>query len=286
MLTAFCLLFFSALCADEETKKSLEIFAFFNKNFSSIRTTYENHFRPNFYDTSISQTLTIQGKGGEGFLAGLSYFISDKFGLKLSLNGSKNTLGGENSPYEIHLQYITMPPPDYIAREIIRDESRGWLATQGNLRSLSFSLNLQYRLYSSPKTTMTFSAGSGFSRISGNFNYLGYSEYWLGGHSVLFSEGYLLMVKIPAFSKIGFNADVELGFFISKNISLAARIAYLAWASFSVQPAIDGALIYHSLKPASEEKLVEIINRLSLNLLNFNPSFFSLSFGIKYALPL
>jgi len=75
----------------------------------------------------------------------------------------------------------------------------------------------------SKNTTASFSAGSGVISVCGNFNHLGSSEYWVGGHGVLFSNDYLLKLKMPSTGKMSFNADIELGFRLTESLSLAQK---------------------------------------------------------------
>jgi hypothetical protein len=212
-------LILSILQAKEGKKRPLEVFAFFNLNFGAINTAYQNTYSLNFPSSLpgsyASQTLNIQGKAGEGFNTGFSFFIPENLGLKISMNYSRN------------------------------------------LRSLSFFLNLQYRFVTSKDTIASFSAGSGIISVYGNFNHLAYSEYWIGGHGVLFSKDYLLKLKMPSSGKIGFNADIELGFRLTGSLSLAAKVAYILCRSISVKPTIEEALFYYSLDRVEEDKLPE-----------------------------
>jgi len=175
-----------------------------------------------------------------------------------------------------------MPPPDYTPIEIIRDHSVEWIKTQGSIKSLSFLLNVQYEYALSKNITAAFSVGSGLYRIFGDFNPVGYSEFWLGGHSVLFSEDYLLMLKIPSSNKIGINVDMEFAHRLSEKLFIVANIAYNLCGSLSVAPILDYALYYYSLDRIDEGKLNQIQNDLDFGPLEINPSFFSLSFGFKY----
>ncbi|MFB0565700.1 MAG: hypothetical protein ACETWK_08495 [Candidatus Aminicenantaceae bacterium] len=288
LLISIFFIAFSILNAEEEKKKSFEIFAFANVNFSAVNTTYQNNFELDFDAAKpgsyASQILTLQGKAREGFNAGFTYFMSEKFGIKFSLNYSRNLLSGENSPYKIYLKYISIHPPDYVPHEVTYDETYDWLTTQGNLKTFSFFTNLQYRFVISKNTTASFSAGSGFYRVYGNFNPLGYSEFWLGGHGVLFSEHYLVMLKIPSSGKIGFNTDFELNFRLSKNFSFAAKLAYNLCGNISIIPVIDKVLFYPYLGKVAENKLSKIKDQMKLKSLKINPSFLSLNFGIKYSL--
>lgn len=276
----------AGLSAEETKKRPLEIFAFFNLNFASLDTAYPNRHAlessAGFEGSYASQALAIQGKAREGFSTGLSLFLSDDLGLKLGLNYARNLLSGENSPYQVHLQYISRQPPDYTPHQVISDQSIEWVPTRGSVKSLSLALNLQYVLFDSRRFSACLSAGGGIFRVWGDFSPLGYSEYWLGGHGVLFSQQYLVRLAIPSSYRASLNADLELGLRISERITFAAKLAYFFCGSVSFSPAIDNVLYYYSLDKVDEDTLSRIKSRMTLNALRIKPSFLALNLGIKY----
>ena len=276
----------AGLPAREAKKRPLEIFAFFNLNFGSLDTAYPNRHTlessPGFEGSYASQALAIQGKAREGFSTGLSLFLSDDLGLKLGLNYARNLLSGENSPYQVHLQYVSRQPPDYTPHQVINDQSIEWVPTRGSVKNLFLALNLQYVLFDYRRFSASLSAGGGISRVWGDFSPLGYSEYWLGGHGVLFSQQYLVRLAIPSSYRASLNADCELGLRISERITFAAKFAYFFCGSVSFSPAIDNVLYYYSLDKVDENTLSRIKSRMTLNALKIKPSFLALNLGIKY----
>lgn len=277
----------SNLLAGEARKRPIEIFALFNLSFSAMDTVYAHRYTldysPGFEDSSVAQDLTVQGQAGAGWNAGLFYPLNRQVGLKFAVNYSRNPLGGENSPYEISLQYISIQPPDYQPHEVSDQVSLAWVPTRGHLKSLSLLLNLQYIFSAADSWTASLSAGGGLGTSWGQIHYLGYSDYWLGGHGVLFSELDLLKLKIPSSSGLVLDADIELGFKLSEKISLATRLACLFRPNFSATPVIDDVLAYYSLDKVSGEKLELVRSRLKLHSLKINPSLLNLNIGIKYS---
>ena len=272
--------------AEDAKSESIEIFSFFNLRFGSVDTAYMHSYILDFSaghpESFASQTLTLQDRTSCGFNAGVSFPLHRSLRFKLSVNYSRSLLKGENSPYQIHLEYISMPPPNYTPIKIISDHSLEWTETQGSLKTLSFLLNLEYAHALSKNMTVSFSAGGGLYWIFGDFNPLGYTEYWLGGHSVLMSEYYLLMLKIPSSNKIGINVDMGLAHRLSKKLFIAANIAYHLCGDLSIEPSLDYALYRCSLDRIDESKLNQIQNDLDFGPLEINPSFFSLNIGFKY----
>ncbi len=271
---------------EDAKNKSIEIFSFFNLRLGSVDAVYENSNALDFPEgragSFSSQTLTLKGRPSGGFNTGVSFPLHKSFRLKLSVNYSRSLLRGENSPFLIHLEYISMPPDEYIPVEIIHDYSVEWVKTQGNLKTLAFLLNLQYTHALFNNITLSFSAGGGVYRIFGDFNPLGYSEFWLGGHDELISEDYLLMLKIPYSNIIGINVDAGISHHLSERFFIMANIAYHLCENLSVVPILDYALYYYTLDRVDQNKLSQIQNFLDFGPLEINPSFFCLSFGLAY----
>lgn len=269
-------------------KSGIEAFLYLSWNSGAQSTSFQHDYPLAFADALPGahgfQTLNIDRKWGEGIQGGLSYFITDRLGLKFSLNYSRHKLGGMNTPYEIQMKYTTRMPPNYNEIEITYNRSDEWMATEGRLESLAFSLNAQFRFPLSRIATGMVSVGPGIFCAFGLFSALGYSEFWLGGHGVLFSDTSLLMMNLPAAWKTCLNADCEISFHLSKLVSLAARVAYIATGSMSIVPSIDRIFTYDSRHEVDTETYVNIKNYLNFKPFELNPSAVSLSLGLRLQL--
>jgi hypothetical protein len=269
-------------------KSRIEAFLYLSWNSGAGAAIYRHDYPLAFADALPGahgfQQLNIEPKWGEGIQGGLCFFLTDSFGLKLSFIYSRHKLGGVNSPYGIQMNYTTRMPPDYKEIEITHNSSTEWMATEGRLESLAFSLNAQFRFPLSRIATGMVSVGPGILCAFGRFSALGYSEYWLGGHGVLFSDTSLLMMNLPAAWKTCLNADCEISFHLSKLLSLAARVAYIATRSMSMIPSIDRIFSYYSLDEVDTETYVNIKNYLNFKPFELNPSAVSLSLGLKVQL--
>lgn len=289
LLLFISFLFYSTSTAAETQKRPVEFFAFFNLHLGSFDSTYPNtypiHINSSASNSSASQELNIQSRPGAGVTTGFIIPVSKMFSLKISVDYSRSLLKGENSPVMTHLEYTALFPPDYQPQLITSDRSRNWPATQGKLKTLAFSINLQYAVLRSKKFNASLSAGTGYYWTYGNFYPLSYSDYWMGGHSVLFSDSYLVFLKIPVSGKIGFNADFEIAYRISKRLSLAARGAYNLCTASSVMPQIDSALYFDSLSQVTNSHFLEIKSQMNFSPLEIKLSYLSLNFGIRCSLP-
>lgn len=263
----------------------VEAFFYLNLNSRAGAVAYAHDF-PIGFSSSLPgsrgyQTLTIEPKWGPGILGGLSYLISDSVGLKLNLSYGRCKLGGENSPYVAHLEYAVATPPDYVWRSYSDDISTEWMPTEGRLESVALSLNVQYRFRLSSGVSAAASAGPGLICSFGRFNYLGYTHVWTQSFGIPWMDDYLLMMKLPAAWTLGLNMDFELSFRLSRLVSLAARISYLASKRPNVVPVIDKVMVYDTLEEADPQTATRTKNELSFGPVKLNPSAFSLGVGLK-----
>jgi hypothetical protein len=274
--------------ADGPKKSRIEAFLYLSWSSGGEPATYKHDYPLDFADALPGahgfQTLTIERKWGEGIQGGLSFFITDRFGLKFSLSYNRHKLSGGNSPYEIEMKYITYYPPYWDKFVATRNMVIEWMPTEGRLESLGFFLNAQFRFPLSEMATGTVSIGPGIFCVSGRFSALGYHEFWLGGYGSLFYNDFLLMMKIPASWKTCLNTDLEISLRLSKLVSLAARIAYMAAGNISRVPSIDRILSYYSLDEVSTETYLRVKDYLNFKPLVLNPSALSLNLGLKLQL--
>lgn len=277
------------LAADQDKNAPLEFFAFYGLNLNKVDTLYSNEYNLNFNagrpNSFASQEVLLQSKSSSSIYAGVSYAVAERFRLKLSVDYSRIHFKGQNSPYKIHLDYVTLIPPNYDSFHLSYDVSKTWPDTQGTLKTLGFLLNLQCNVLNSKKIAINLSAGGGYYIIFGDFFPLGYSDYWLGGHGVLMYNHYLIKMKIPSTGKIGGNADFELEYKLSSRISLTARAAYNLVDALSVVPVIEKVFYYELQDEVAESTLSDIKKFITFDALKINPSFFSIHFGIKIRLP-
>lgn len=287
LIPVFLLVATLPLLSADSGRGKAEFFFTLSMGFPSINETYAHaniiDF-PSGPDSTASQQILLRGCSSLGWNGGLFVPLSPRFSLKLSVDINHTPIRGENTSYNVHLDYITRFPPDYLPVHIVRDSSIIWPETDGKLRMFSLYLSLRYRITASKRFELAVSAGPVWSRIGGGFRPLGYSEYWLGGHGVLFSENYLLRVKLPTTSRIGGCADLELILRLSKKVSFVARAAGFSFGRVSWGPVIDEILNY-SLDPVREEKMREIRSSLNVGPLKINPSTLSLQVGFRLVLP-
>ncbi len=210
--------------------------------------------------------------------------LRGRLGLRAGLGYGRIPLGGGNPPVLIHLDYTSMQPPDYTPRRVVQDLFIPWDETAGCLRNASIHIGLDYSVPVFGRAVASFSAGGIADLFSGEFSPLGSASYWLGGHGVLFSEQYLVFLKIPAAWKVGAEAGIDLAVRIPPRISLLIRISYLLMGKRSLGLDVDKVLYADSRQPVDAGKFLTIENNLALNPLCFDLSAFSMSAGIRFRL--
>jgi len=215
-------------------------------NIRGFEATYLHQYSTPFVYgddiSSASQSLFFAGKGSMGFQAGLAYFFSRTFGLQL-LAGIFNTpLDGENSPYHLDFTYTALLPPDYTAKEYQYSQDMNWPDTNGHLNQYYLSINPAFRFLEGKNVSFVLSGGLSLLNLKGLAESLGYSKFWLGGHSVLFSQLYRLEFSMGASHKIGFNAGGEISIAPLRNIRLVLAARYFLFGKTKLDVQLERIL--------------------------------------------
>jgi hypothetical protein len=139
-------------------------------------------------ESRAAQTLTADSRLGEGIDLGLNVFFTRALGVQASFAWSRAPLVGANAPYNVHLRYVSTPPPDYAPREVSVDRTDPWDDTSGTLRRRSVAVGgvLRWRAHGA-RLGGTVAGGLSLDRYSGEIQSLAYTQFVLGGHSTLFS---------------------------------------------------------------------------------------------------
>jgi hypothetical protein len=271
----------TALSGSQGEKRGVELAAFFNLSPAAATVSYPNRQLIDLSpDSYTDQELTIAGRTGTGFGGRLSYFFDERWGIRFGIRFGRNILGGDNAPILHHLDYISRQPPDYTPRRYVFDQSYPWGPTEGELRTLAFDLGAAARFALAPGISATLSAGGILARTSGTISPLGSAHYWLGGHSVLFGESYLVFLKIPAQFKPGFQAEIEIQVRIGPGLGLAVNAGYASAGRLDETPVVEKILDGYSLDPIEGEKRDTIISGLVLTSPGLRPPAFRFGLGV------
>ena len=137
------------------------------------------------YTSHASQTVTFDGQTHVGFEAGANLFFARHAGLQLLFDRQSPDLEGTNGPYDVTLNYISRPPPDNQTIPVTVNNSTPWPDTTGSITQSTFSVNGVVRVGTSSRIDATLSGGLSIQRLSGTVQPVGFTQYNLGGHSVL-----------------------------------------------------------------------------------------------------
>lgn len=274
----FCSPLFSS-GGDYIWKNKLELGTSFSLNWPLLDSSYRHSFSPPFqpgpYTSSASQALKFKANRRWGANGYVSYFPFDAIGLQLMVDYFEPSLAGENSPYEVNLQYTASPPPDTTPLQLTYQKSHEWPDTEGHLEFTTVSLNGIFRFWPAKNITVSLSGGWSYFQIQGEAGRLAFTKFWLGGHSVLFIEDYQLQFGLKPASTSGLNFGIEGDFRLYHNLSLTADVRYFYGNDVKLE--IDIREVEGGTEP-----LAQIKARMNLEELKITPSFFRMNLGLKY----
>jgi opacity protein-like surface antigen len=222
---------------------SVELFGGVTAVFPRLEGSVSSTFSPLFlYGVSSSstaeQTLAVSGRNAAGFEVGGNVFFTPHVGLQVRFEEARAALYGGNSPYVVHLRYVSRPPPSYTLVNNAFDQSYPWPDTTGQWRTMVLSFNPAVRARLGVRVSAEASAGLSYVRLSGSIEPLAFSQYWLGGHSVLFSSLYQLRADASPTNALGFNAGGGGSIAVSSRLALLADFRWLYCARQQVPLAI------------------------------------------------
>lgn len=227
----FLFLFFflwESLLLCKEKKFEIEFlgnlnFPVFDGKYSYI---YSPPFSPGAYLSSSELSLSYESKNKKGFGAGINYFFHENVGVRFEANYYRTSLEGESSKYNIYLQYISMQPPSYIPRLSSYQTSLNWEPADGDFTRLNANINLIYRVKMEHGISFDILSGISYEISKLDLRSLGYTKFWLGGHSVLFSETYKIEFSSGSVKDFGLVGGGTLNLPLIKNFDLSFGLRY------------------------------------------------------------
>jgi len=253
-------------------------------NVPSLNNTYNPVYSPvleylSGAVTEASQELNLKGKNSGGLFLAVNHLFNPNFGIQAAAGFHKTSLKGSGNSYHVHLEYTAFYPPDYTPTAGTFDRNIALPNTDGHINQLTLALNLLARFDIGSQLHVDLSGGVSYFRFKGEASTLGYSFYWEGGHSVMFSEFYQLSFTIEPASKIGVNIGGVLNVKLSNMISLFLDCRYFYCSDVSADVNLK-----EILNPGDiivMKTLAEITTEMNLPQIQINPSFLSLASGIK-----
>lgn len=179
---------------------AVELWGGFSGPLATTGGTIESSYTPvlaaaTALESSATQTLAVDTASGTGFEAGANLFFSRHAGLQLFLARTRAEVRGTSGPYAVHLRYVAYPPPGTGPLEVVSSRQNPWPDTTGVLRELAVGAGAVVRLGGGGAGVGgTLAGGVSFRRYSGEIDRLGFTQFRLGGHSVLFAFDYPVIV--------------------------------------------------------------------------------------------
>jgi hypothetical protein len=252
----------------------------------SLGSDYQHQYSPPFEPgPAVSsafhklQFQTVRAKGKPIFLG---IFPTEKLGIEISYFHLSSPWEGQSSDYEVSLQYISRPPPWYEPVEVTVNWKSSWPPPHGYLDLKILNLNPAIRLSLNHRWEVGLSAGLSSFFLKGELGPLAFTRFWLGGHSVLFSEEYKLLARFIPNHRRGWNAGLSFSGCLLKGLSLFFYGRYFRSAEIPLQ--LEAVGYDENYQPPGVEPLARMIPYLALRPVVFRPSLLSLSLGLKLSL--
>jgi len=142
------------------------------------------------YTSRASQVLGVDLERGPGLVAGADVFLSRRVGFQVAFTYRRAGLTGPaNGNYQLYLRYVTRQPPDYEPRDYVIERAEPWPDTTGRCSLRSLQLGLVARAGpAAGRIQATFAGGVGLNGAAADIESVGYTQFRLGGHGVLFES--------------------------------------------------------------------------------------------------
>jgi hypothetical protein len=246
--------------------------------WSLLDSSYHHQYSPPFlsgaYVSTAEQTLYLKGRTAWGVNAALNYYPFEVLGFQLQVEWGKPKFNGNNSDYQVSLNYSHLESPGNPPYPHYFERTYGWPDTDGNLNELCVSLNLMARLPLSRKITINASGGPTYFWVRGEGAGLAYSRYWME-EDYFVGETNQLKIKFGPLQKIGANLGLEFNWVLFSNVSFVSDFRYYACSKTSL--ALD--ILPNEMLT---DPLTGIKQTMNLGEIEVNPSSYRLNLGLKY----
>lgn len=250
-------------------------------------TTYTHAYTPkvDFHDESTGTAghrMALRFADRAFGDVAVSRTFGGHFGIELLAGSGRIPIDGASSAYRYHLEYEALVPPSYDPTWVKIDSSQAWPAPRGTVQNDVVALDVVAIVPARSGFQVRFSAGASAHRLSGSVESLAYTRFWLGGHSVLFSETHRLRARIEPLWKLGFNVGGELSYPVVPGVYAFLEGRYL-WVS-TTELALTPSAVLNERELAMGLTTDEIAQRMPLRRLELEPSLIALGAGVRFRL--
>ena len=181
-------------------------------------TQYSSRYSPPFqyvpHTSTATQAMPLEAGTAPGVLVGVERALGGHVGLRLSAHFGEASLSGAPGRYDLSMRYTSLQPPSYEPVEVSLQRSEARPEADGRLKTLALAFDVVAWTNLGSGGRLGVSAGPAWLRTTGRAESLVYTSYFMGGHSVAFSEDYLVSFEFPASTlglDVGGFAEVDLG---------------------------------------------------------------------------
>ncbi len=256
-------------------------------NFPLFKGTYSYIYSPPFspgaYLSSSDLTLLYRAKSKNGFGAGVNFFPEENIGLRIEASYFRTSLEVESSKYKISLQYVSMQPPSYTPRLFSNNAVIDWEPVHGDIKRFNTNFDLIYRFKMGKGVGGEFLAGFSYEISKLSLGSLGYTKFWLGGHSVLFSETYKISFSSGLIKDWGLTGGGAVNIPLMRHVDLSFGVRYfyfpLRFASIELLEQVNKGETIGSLDSNQLELIKDI---MKLPPIEFPQSYYSLTTSLRF----
>ncbi|MEW5901020.1 MAG: hypothetical protein AB1715_06115 [Acidobacteriota bacterium] len=245
---------------------------------SLLDASYLHRYSPQFlsgaFVSNAEQTLSLEGRDAWGMNISLAYFPLDRLGLQLLIDYGKPEIGGQNSDYELFLNYSLDQNPGPPPYPMDYERTYIWPKTKGNLRQACLSLNAVTRVPLVRQVALQVSGGLTYFRVDGKASSLGFTVFRVEEDAFI-EETTQMIYKFNAANRLGLNVGANLDLVLYSN--LCFTVDARAFVSSKFTRTLD--LEANGLSSIPIEQIRAVLN---LGKIEVNPSLYRVNFGLKY----
>lgn len=187
-----------------------------------LAATYEPLFSYGVaLSSSGSQSLVLTTGRSLGFEGGVALFPSEHGGVELRIERMEPAVGGTSSPHRAQVTYTAMYPPAYQPQVVTSQREDVWADPEGAASATLVSVNAVGRWAAGKAAIVRISGGLTLARVSASVDSIGFAEYRLGGHSVLFSEIKKLEFVLGPSTAVGLNVGAGVDLRLTPHVAIA-----------------------------------------------------------------
>ncbi len=241
----------------------------------AMEDTYENQFVPPFtpaasYDGSAAfHTLNIDAGMSYGMTGFFNIFLTPHVGIQLMADYFKPSLKGNNSDYELSLDYRTVAdaPRHY-------EDAVAWPDTDGHLTEITYCLNGFLRLPIPGPFDVGISGGYSLFNIKGKAIPMGFTKFWRDAEDTLYINTFRMVYEFGSKTQSGFNIGAEVSYNLFRLLVVSAELRHF-----------QGAASDYEMRIAEDDVLDDppavIEGILDLGSLRINPSYTRLNIALR-----